>query len=186
MKPKKQKTRSGPVDANELDAAALRYLDRFDSSAANLRRVLSGYLKRAGLERGTDAIQAGTALIDGLIARYRESGVLNDARFAETLASGLRRRGSSRRAILERLRARGVTSEVATLAVGEADEAGGGDAELVAARAFARRRRLGPHRPEAERAANRRRDLAALARAGFGFDVARRALGSTGDDDEEW
>jgi regulatory protein len=39
-----------------------------------------------------------------------------------------------------------------------------------------RRRRLGPYRPQEERAARRQRDLGALARAGFSFDVARRAL----------
>jgi regulatory protein len=39
----------------------------------------------------------------------------------------------------------------------------------------ARRRRLGPYRP-AERATFREKDLAALARAGFGFALARSVI----------
>jgi regulatory protein len=46
-----------------------------------------------------------------------------------------------------------------------------------------RRRRLGPHRPEAERQENRRRDLAALARQGFDHETAIRALGHGSDDE---
>ena len=49
-------------------------------------------------------------------------------------------------------------------------------------RAFARRRKLGPFRP-GERAPYRDKDLAAMARAGFRFDVARRIV--EGERDEE-
>jgi regulatory protein len=45
--------------------------------------------------------------------------------------------------------------------------------ELVAAIAYARRRRLGPYRPVAGRAEARLKDLQALARAGFDHGVAR-------------
>jgi regulatory protein len=47
--------------------------------------------------------------------------------------------------------------------------------EAAAARALARRRRLGPYRP-GERAPYRDKDLAALARAGFRYDVARAVV----------
>jgi regulatory protein len=55
--------------------------------------------------------------------------------------------------------------------------------ELEAARAYVRRRRLGPFRPEAERQPNRQRDLAALARTGFDHETAIRALGHGSDDE---
>jgi regulatory protein len=182
---RRPKKREGPLTREELDAAALRYLDRFDSSAKNLRRVLLGYVTRAERERGPDAAPEGRGWVEELLVRYQSSGVLDDARFAGTMASGLRRKGSSRRAIVHKLRARGVGEEVATSALSNVDAEAPGDAELDAARAFVRRRRIGGFRPEAERAENRRRDLGALARAGFGMDVARRALGSA-DDEDEW
>ncbi|HET9953095.1 MAG TPA: RecX family transcriptional regulator [Polyangiaceae bacterium] len=59
-----------------------------------------------------------------------------------------------------------------------------GSAELEAAREFVRKRRIGPHRPEPERAPNRRKDLAKLARAGFDFDTACSALGGHFSEDD--
>jgi regulatory protein len=177
--------KTGPLTREELDAVALRYLNRFDSSAKNLTRILSGYVKKVARERGAEAALEGGELVQALVSRYVESGLVNDARFADAMAAGLRRRGSSRRAIAMKLGMRGVSAEVAAQALCEVDRESGGDAELEAARAFVRRRRLGKFRPEAERAGRRNKDLAALARAGFGFDVARAALGSADRDENE-
>ncbi|MBK7578622.1 MAG: RecX family transcriptional regulator [Myxococcales bacterium] len=174
-----------PLTRDELERAALAYLDRFDSSVTNLRRVLLGHVARAAEQRGGDAAKGGEVWVDELIARYQASGLLNDTRFAATLATGLRRRGSSKQAIVHKLRARGVEEAQANEALLGVDADTGVDAELEAARAFARRRRLGVFRPEQDRRASYRRDLGALARAGFGVDVARRVLGSTENDDEE-
>jgi regulatory protein len=52
----------------------------------------------------------------------------------------------------------------------------GGDPALAAALALARRRRLGPWRPPAARAARRDKDLAILARAGFPRGLATRIV----------
>jgi len=46
----------------------------------------------------------------------------------------------------------------------------------MAALALIRRRRLGPYRDSATRADFRAKDLAALARAGFSYDLARRVI----------
>jgi regulatory protein len=48
--------------------------------------------------------------------------------------------------------------------------------DLAAAIAYARRRRLGPWRQGDDREEHRERDLAALARQGFGYDTARRVI----------
>ena len=53
--------------------------------------------------------------------------------------------------------------------------------ELKAAAAFARRRRLGPYRTK-DREPNRLRDLAALARAGFAYDLARKVIDAADPD----
>ena len=158
-----------------LERAALRYLDQFDTSAENLRRVLERQVRRVQRQVEPDLAERAFGIIEELIGRYKGSGLLNDERYAENLASSLRRRGASGRAIAHKLAARGVDASAVTEALTRADR-DSEDAELDAARAFARRRRLGPHRAAEERAARRDRDLAALARAGFGFDVARRAL----------
>ncbi len=47
------------------------------------------------------------------------------------------------------------------------------------------RRRLGPFRAAPEREGHRQRDLAALARAGFGYSVARRIIAAESPADVE-
>ena len=163
----------GPLEPHELEAAALRYLNRFDCSVQKLRRHLASLVRRRGGDRA-----ALEAHLETLLARYQASGVLNDARFAENLAGRLQERGGSRRAIVEKLRRRGITSGVAQAAVVTSAQS-----ELEAARAYVRRRRLGSFRPEEERRENRRRDLAALARTGFDHETAIRALGYGSDED---
>jgi regulatory protein len=162
-----------PLEPPDLEAAALRYLNRFDCSVQKLRTHLRQVVRR----RGGDPAEL-EPHVDVLLARYQASGLLNDERFAENLAERLKSRGGSRRAIVQKLRQRGITSGVA-----EASVPASPSAELEAARAFVRRRRLGPFRPEAERLENRRRDLATLARTGFDHETAIRALGYGRDDE---
>lgn len=169
---RKSTREDGPLTPEALEAAALRYLNRFDCSVGKLRSHLASLVRK----RGGDGSLA--AHVESLLERYRASGVLDDTRFAENLAERLKGRGASRRMVEQKLRARGISRDVAA----EVTRASPGS-DLEAARAFVRKRRLGPHRPEAERAANRRRDLAALARQGFDHDVATRALGFGSDDD---
>jgi regulatory protein len=53
------------------------------------------------------------------------------------------------------------------------------DLDLTAARRFVQRRRLGPFRTAPAREGQHNRDLAAMARAGFAFGVARKVLEET-------
>jgi regulatory protein len=168
-----------PLTEAWLHERALRYLDRFDSSAANLKRVLTAAVRRASEDLVEQAVAA--QRIDALVTRLQQSGVLDDARFAATTARGLRSRGSSARMIRHKLRSKGVAEHDVAAALTATREEGD---ELDAACEFVRRKRLGPHRDPEQRKARAQRDLAALARAGFSFDVARCALGVDGFDDE--
>lgn len=117
-------------------------------------------------------------MVADLIARYRRAGLIDDAAFAQARAKTLHARGVARRAIAARLRAKGVgaaeiEAALAALADGETDAA---EVDLAAARRTAQRRRLGPWRPAEQRAARRERDLAALARAGFPYPVAKAVI----------
>jgi len=169
---RKNAREAGPLTSEKLEAAALRYLNRFDCSVDKLRKHLRELVRRRG---GDEALRQH---IEALLERYRGSGLVNDERFAGNLTERLQGRGASRRMVVQKLRSRGVSRDVAEAAVRASPAS-----DLVAARAYARRRRLGPHRPEAERAPNRRRDLAALARQGFDHDTASRALGFGDEED---
>ncbi len=80
--------------------------------------------------------------------------------------------------IEQKLRARGITSEVVEQLMPRNESA---HSELEAAVAFAKRRRLGPHRKPETRAEFRRKDLMTLARAGFNYETAQRALNETSE-----
>ncbi|MGC2411137.1 MAG: hypothetical protein WA459_00340, partial [Stellaceae bacterium] len=60
---------AAPIDHALLEKWALRHLERYASSAENLRRVLE---RRVGRRVGGDgeAVRAAAVLIDALIARY--------------------------------------------------------------------------------------------------------------------
>jgi regulatory protein len=151
-----------------LERWALGYLGRYASSAENLRRVL---IRRARRD-SPEAAQQATVLIEAIVTRYRESGLLDDAVYAAGRVESLHRRGESLKAIRARLAAKGIPAAVAADAVsGLRDKAS--DPDLAAACAFARRRRLGPFR---RGAADRQRELAAFARAGFSRGIAEAVL----------
>jgi regulatory protein len=153
----------------------MSYLERYASSAKNLRRVLRRKVDKRCRLRGEDPTEF-HEMIDEVVAKSLRSGLIDDTRYAEARVATLRRRGGSARAIQAKLSAKGVNRSTITAAL-EGEE---GD-EQEAARAFARRRKLGPFRP-GERTPYRDKDLAAMARAGFRFDVARDVIDAEGDE----
>ena len=129
------------IGSDLLDRWALHYLGRYASSAENLRRVLTRRVRR----RAPEAVPAAAELIDALVLRYRESGLLDDAAYAAARVQSLHRRGESMRTMRARLAAKGVpAADVADAVSGL--RAVAPDPDLGAACAFARRRRLGPFR----------------------------------------
>lgn len=169
--------------AKSIENAALWYLTRFATSGANLERVLARRVERSARHHGTER-EEGMAIIARLIARYRQSGLIDDRAYAIARAGTLNRRGKPVKAITLALRAKGVMGEDidgALLAL----EDQGADPDMGAAARYARRRRLGPFRAAPEREEHRERDLAAMARAGFGYGVARRIIGAESPGDVE-
>lgn len=166
------------VTPQSLENAATAYLQRFAASAETLRRVLMRRVRRSAEIHGTDQEQ-GAALVSALIERYRAAGLIDDRAFAEVRAVSLHRRGQPQGRIRHHLAERGVAAadiEAALAALAEAEPLDGVHADTRAAFNLARRRRLGPFRPEAERTAKRDRDLAALARAGYPYALASRLI----------
>lgn len=162
-------------DGARLEAAALDYLARFAAPAAQLRRVLLRRLRRWTPKGSEFDPGEAEAMIAATIARLEEQGLLDDAKFAEAKAAGLRRRGNSLRAVRARLRQKGVAASIVEDAIAASHEEGG-DFDLHAAASLLRRRRLGCYRPAGSRETFLRKDLAALARAGFSEPVARKVL----------
>jgi len=178
-----------PPNVARLREAALAHLARFAATEVGLRRILERRVARwaraaeaEGQSRETIAASAAalTAEIASIAQSLVVAGAVNDAAFAESRARRLARSGHSRRAIAAHLAAKGIESDTAAAALPEGEEA-----ELLAAIAFCRRRRIGPFARMAPDAPARMKALAALARGGFAQSVARRALAMKPDQAEE-
>lgn len=177
-----------PVTAAWLERVALHYLDRYGASSEMLRRVLARRVERRCRSRA-EAPDAHAELIGETVARAQRAGLIDDARFAAARLATLRRRGASTRQARAKLSEKGIDADTIRAAMSderqEAEDADAeADTERQAALAYARRRRLGPHRPPGAREANRERDLAAMARAGFPYALARAVIGATTDEEE--
>lgn len=161
------------ITADYLRRAALHYLERYSVPAAQLQRVLLRKVERGCRHHGGDT-QMFRATVDEIVAACVASGLIDDRRFAEARAQSMRRKGRSAWAVAAGLATKGVerglVAEVMT-----ADE----DAELEAARIAAKRKRLGPW-SRGDRAAQRQKDIAALARAGFSLAIARAVIDDAG------
>lgn len=165
-----------------LERAALYYLERYSSSAGNLRRVLMRKIDRSVRYHGGEASDW-APVVAALVERLVASGIVDDRRYAEGRARSLFREGLSARGIGQRLALKQVAAaDIEAAIAAAAEEVGLGEAasrdefDLRAAIIRARRRRIGPFGPEAGRAARRARELAALGRAGFSYELARRVV----------
>jgi regulatory protein len=158
-----------------LRDAALRYIARYASTEAGLRRVLTNRIDRWRARQDDipqDTIARLRTAIDDVVAALVQAGLVNDGTFAEAKGTSLRREGRSGRASRAKLIAKGVSAELVKQALPDDPEA-----DLAAAVMTARRRRLGAFGEGTQAAArDGSRDLAKLVRAGFSIGIAQRAL----------
>ena len=163
-----------------LERSALWHLQRRALTEHELRTALGKKVKRAAAEHGpTD--DAGT-WVDALVARLRDSLLVDDDRVARARVDSGRARGLSKRRIADKLRQKGVSADVAKAAIDAVDAVDADvhddgvehNADLDAARILVRRRRLRDKDPQ--------KALAALARQGFSYAIAKRALAADDDD----
>ena len=185
-----------PPTAANLRETALRHLARFAATEQGLAQVLERavmrWARKAGAQGGeNDQIEtqakASRGAIAGIVADMRQLGALDDAAFARSRSLSLTRSGRSRRAVAASLTQKGIGAEVLGEALEEAlghrHDDSAHERELGAALVLARKRRLGPFRrgdeeeAEGEAPERHQRALAVFARAGFGRDVAERAMG---------
>ncbi|MFC6656452.1 regulatory protein RecX [Roseibium salinum] len=116
-------------------------------------------------------------MIDAVLEKCSKAGFLDDQAYAETKTRSLRRRGGSQRKIEAQLTAKGVDRAIIESALRQDEQT-----DLSAAHIFARRRRLGPYRSADDRHERRDKDLAAMCRAGFSYEVARQVIDASNDD----
>ena len=151
------------------------------TDGVHLRRVLMTKVGRSVKAHDTDA-REGADMVEDLIKRFLHSGLLNDLDYAVGRVNSLHRQGSSQRSIRAKLAQKGVAPQVIDQALDTlTDETP--YPELAAAVTFARKKRLGPYRrpdtddrDEEEVRKRREKEMAAMARAGFGYEMVRKVI----------
>ena len=153
--------KSPPLDSARIEQIALAYVARYATSQARLE----AYLRRKLRERGWEG--EGEPGLEGLCARFAAAGYIDDAAFARARTGSLLRRGYGSRRVAQALAADGIDAELREeLRPGE-------DERRASALGLARRRGFGPFGDVPPDAALRRKQLAAMVRAGHEFDLAR-------------
>ncbi len=152
-----------PLDGPALERLALRYVERF----ATTRGRLADYLRRKLRERGWAGAEAAdpTALAERMAA----AGYIDDRAYGEAKAASMARRGLGARRVTGALRAARI-EDADMGAITPAIDA----RSWAAAVAFARRRRIGPFAAAPAERGAREKQIAAMARAGHPFALARR------------
>ena len=162
-----------------LENAALFYLKRYSATASQLKRVLLRKVDRSfRVHAGGDKAEA-SGWIDALLEKLVRNNLLDDQAYARGRAQSLRAGGRSSRVISQKLRMKGVCAELVsqTLATATSEVS-----EEEAARIWAKKKRLGPYaRDTSQRADKRTKHLAAMARAGFSFGLAKKIIDGAAD-----
>jgi len=170
------------MNAARLERIALAHLQRHGSSRANLRDVLGRRIAKSCEHHDQDPAEL-EAELEPLLSKLERLGYLDDRRYGTSLVRRARARGASRREIRAKLRQKGLATDLVEELLGAEPGEDGETAESDAAWRYARRRRIGPFRADAEqRRAARERDLAALGRRGFGYATARAIVDAAPED----
>ena len=183
-KPRAEKKPPKKITEKYLYNSGLAYLQRFPASTPHFRRIMGRKIDRSCTYHKDQDREACQKMLDATVETLVRQGMLNDDAYLQGMVNSLRRRGQSTQAILSKLQQKGMGQEAILKAIRTHDEdRGSQNPDLAAAVMLMRRKRIGPFRksPEGEKT----KELASLARAGFGFDIAQKALALEQDEAEE-
>lgn len=188
MKDNRKKRPPKPMTQGRLDRLAVAYLQRHPASEAHFQGVMRRKLERANQRAPGDPTEQ-ERWLGTCTDKLRRSGMLDDHALARAIASSLQRRErTSRASIVARLRRKLLSDESIAEAIDALDDGDPSQSsaqDLRAAIHVARRRRLGAFGDPNLRSERLRKELAALARRGFSYAVARRVLECERDELDE-
>lgn len=159
------------ITKQRLKNIALYYLQRFESSVDNLRRVLQKRVSDYAYQNKDYDRSEALDWIEEILVEFQGYNYLNDNRFAELRIRDYLAAGKSEKYIRGKMAEKGVAESVVAAVLAEQEFDPYENALLLA-----KKKRIGPFRSEALRAEFRQKDMAALARAGFDYDVVQRVM----------
>ena len=168
------KKRPRKITESSLRNIALHYLQRYATSKENLKLILKRRIMNSAQYHEINLTES-TVWVETLVEQLAKSGMVDDRTYAEGRMRTLFRRGESTKSISHRLKQKGVNSNLVQQVIAKLYTETP-DPNLSAAKKLVRRRRLGPYRQPDTREGRQDKDLAAVARAGFDFQTARKVI----------
>ncbi|MEL7444964.1 MAG: regulatory protein RecX [Pseudomonadota bacterium] len=173
---RRQGKRSRPLDETALKDLALSYAARFATSGAKLEAYLARKIRERGV--ATDADGRDVQLdVPGTVARLIELGYVDDEAYARMRSRDLSARGYGARRIEQTLWAAGIEEELRQSSAPDAAAA------RRSAILLARKRGFGPFSRKELDLKLREKQIAAMLRAGHGFETVRFIIHSTGEEE---
>ena len=171
---KTKKSSPKPPTKNRLRNIALYYLERFESSEENLRKVLYRRVEKYAFINKEYNPKPAYQWADEVVKECLEQNFVNDKRFADFKINNYLSAGKSKRYIEQKLKQKGIDEHIVSQFFENSSYS-----ELETALQFAKKKKIGRFREDEEkRKANRQKDLNTLVRAGFDYDVAKTVLES--------
>jgi regulatory protein len=164
-----------PLTDESLREAAVGYALSYSATVAKLRQVMDRKVQRYCQKTG-ETPETFQAWLDAAVGYCVEKGYVDDAAFAERYVELAQEQGKSRRQVQAKLAQRGVDAEVVSEQIEEADFD-----DLAAAEVYARKKRIGKFR-RFDRDDHKDRDLAALGRRGFSYEICRQIVEGEAED----
>ena len=175
----KRKRPAKKITPQRLKNIGLYYLKRFESSVENLRSVLQKRVNQYAKENPDFNKQEAYQWVEDVLTEFEKLHYLDDKRFTEIKVRSYLAAGKPARYIQNKLREKGIANAQIEDML---DDFGYNPQEM--ALKLAKRKKIGPFRPDEElRKINRQKDMAALIRAGFDYDVVAEIMGTDFIDD---
>ena len=167
-------------------AVAHRYLERYASTEANLKFILQRKVRRiiTGSETENDLSEQSDIWIDEIVEQYLKQNIVNDRLYAKARAHALINSGNSIAVIKNKLRLKGVSTDLINETIEQASQ-DNPNINLQSAIKYARKRRFGSFRLREKGENTDKKESGAMARAGFSYAETKQVLKATREEFED-
>lgn len=175
------------INEQYLHNSGLYYLQRYAASSEHFKTVMTRKIKKSCAYHTDQNFEDCLAFLPPLIEKFECSGLLNDDVYIRAKVQSFRRKGLSKMSITQKLLEKGINQEISQRYIHDYDsENGTKNPELMAALTLCRKRKIGPYATTKKDDNELRKDLAKLARAGFSYEIAQKALNISSEMLEEF
>lgn len=163
------------ITKQRLKNIALYYLKRFESSVANLRKVLMRRVNDYAYSNPEFDKSQACEWIEEILTEFEQHQYINDNRYAEIKIRDYLSAGKAERYIRGKMKEKGIEESLVDGILSEQEYS-----PFENALRLAKKKHIGPYREEL-RKEFRQKDMGTLIRAGFDYDIVTDVLNTSLD-----